>query len=67
MRVKEAEVAAATGKRLLLMFDELFKGTNVKDAYNGTLVVTAAFAKIYRLSFHCFYPYHRGRGGIAGV
>lgn len=26
------------------MFDELFKGTNVKDAYDGTLAVTDAFA-----------------------
>ena len=44
VRVKQAALAAATGKRLLLMFDELFKGTNVKDAYDGTLAVTAAFA-----------------------
>ena len=27
------------------MFDELFKGTNVKDAYDGTLAVTEAFAE----------------------
>jgi DNA mismatch repair ATPase MutS len=26
------------------MFDELFKGTNVKDAYDGTLAVTEAFS-----------------------
>ncbi|PUZ26447.1 DNA mismatch repair protein [Chitinophaga parva] len=45
VRVKEAATAAASGKRLLLMFDELFKGTNVKDAYDGTLAVTAAFAE----------------------
>ncbi|MEC5142954.1 DNA mismatch repair protein [Chitinophaga sp. 212800010-3] len=45
VRVKHAAEAAATGKRLLLMFDELFKGTNVKDAYDGTLAVTAAFAE----------------------
>lgn len=45
VRVKQAAEAAATGKRLLLMFDELFKGTNVKDAYDGTLAVTAAFAE----------------------
>jgi DNA mismatch repair ATPase MutS len=44
VRVKQAAVAAASGKRLLLMFDELFKGTNVKDAYDGTLAVTEAFA-----------------------
>jgi DNA mismatch repair ATPase MutS len=44
MRVKQAAEATASGKRLLLMFDELFKGTNVKDAYDGTLAVTEAFA-----------------------
>ncbi|RAJ76771.1 MutS-like protein [Chitinophaga dinghuensis] len=44
VRVKQAAEAAASGKRLLLMFDELFKGTNVKDAYDGTLAVTEAFA-----------------------
>jgi DNA mismatch repair ATPase MutS len=44
VRVKQAAEAVAGGKRLLLMFDELFKGTNVKDAYDGTLAVTAGFA-----------------------
>jgi len=44
IRVKQAAEAAASGKRLLLMFDELFKGTNVKDAYNGTLAVANGFA-----------------------
>ena len=45
IRVKQAAEATASGKRLLLMFDELFKGTNVKDAYDGTLAVTEAFAE----------------------
>ena len=45
VRVKQAADAASSGKRLLLMFDELFKGTNVKDAYDGTLAVTEAFAE----------------------
>ena len=44
VRVKQAAIGAASGKKLLLMFDELFKGTNVKDAYDGTLAVTEAFA-----------------------
>ena len=44
VRVKQAADAAASGKRLLLMFDELFKGTNVKDAYDGTLAVTEGFS-----------------------
>ncbi|MGE8290915.1 MAG: MutS-related protein [Sphingobacterium sp.] len=45
MRVKEAALAAASGARLMLIFDELFKGTNVKDAYDGTLAVTSEFAE----------------------
>nr|WP_295874784.1 DNA mismatch repair protein [uncultured Chitinophaga sp.] len=45
VRVKQAAEAVSKGQRLLLMFDELFKGTNVKDAYDGTLEVTAAFSK----------------------
>jgi DNA mismatch repair protein MutS len=45
VRVKNAAEATATGKYLLLIFDELFKGTNVKDAYDGTLAVTEAFAE----------------------
>ncbi|QEC45594.1 MutS-related protein [Pseudobacter ginsenosidimutans] len=44
VRVKQAAEAAASGKSLLLMFDELFKGTNVKDAYDGTLAVIEGFA-----------------------
>jgi DNA mismatch repair ATPase MutS len=45
VRVKQAALAASSGKRLLLMFDELFKGTNVKDAYDGTLAVTEGFSE----------------------
>ncbi|NML22396.1 DNA mismatch repair protein [Pseudoflavitalea sp. G-6-1-2] len=45
VRVKNAAEATATGKHLLLMFDELFKGTNVKDAFDGTLAVAEAFAE----------------------
>jgi DNA mismatch repair protein MutS len=44
VRVKQASIAGASGKQLLLMFEELIKGTNVKDAYDGTLAVTEAFA-----------------------
>jgi DNA mismatch repair ATPase MutS len=51
VRVKHAAEAAASGQRLLLMFDELFKGTNVKDAYDGTLAVTAAFAEYHDCLF----------------
>jgi len=33
-------------KRMLVIFDELFRGTNVKDAYDGTLAVITAFSKV---------------------
>jgi DNA mismatch repair protein MutS len=45
VRVRQAAEAAASGKRLMLVFDELFKGTNVKDAYEGTLAITEGFAE----------------------
>ena len=51
VRVKNAADATSTGRRLLLMFDELFKGTNVKDAYDGTLAVTAAFSEYVNCLF----------------
>ena len=51
MKVKQAALAAASGKRLLLMFDELFKGTNVKDAFDGTLAVTEGFSAYQQCLF----------------
>ena len=43
--------AVSEGRRLVVLFDELFKGTNVKDAYHGTLAVTEAFSKYRRCVF----------------
>lgn len=51
LRVKKAAEEVAAGKKLVILFDELFKGTNVKDAYDATLAVTKAFAG-YR---DCFF------------
>jgi len=45
LRVKSAAELVSGGKNMLVLFDELFKGTNVKDAYEGTLEVTRAFAR----------------------
>jgi DNA mismatch repair protein MutS len=50
-RVKTVAEDVSTGKNLLVIFDELFKGTNVKDAYDATLAVTQSFAE-YR---NCFF------------
>ena len=44
LRVKKVAEEASSGKDLVVIFDELFKGTNVKDAYDATLAVTEAFS-----------------------
>jgi len=36
---------------LIIIFDELFKGTNVKDAYDATLAVTQAFSRYKQCGF----------------
>jgi len=44
-RVKQVAEEVGSGKELVVIFDELFKGTNVKDAYDATLAVTTAFSR----------------------
>jgi DNA mismatch repair protein MutS len=51
MRVKLVATEVSSGKRLFVLFDELFKGTNVKDAYDATLVVTQKLAKYRACAF----------------
>jgi DNA mismatch repair ATPase MutS len=46
MRVKKVAESISKSRRLLVIFDELFRGTNVKDAYDATVAVTKAFATI---------------------
>ncbi|MDB5159598.1 MAG: mismatch repair protein, partial [Mucilaginibacter sp.] len=45
LRVKKMAVELSHGKSLFVVFDELFRGTNVKDAHEATVDVTRAFAK----------------------
>jgi len=45
LRVKHVASEVASNKQLLVIFDELFKGTNVKDAYDGTVAIVDAFSK----------------------
>ena len=45
LRVKHVASEVASNKELLIIFDELFKGTNVKDAYDGTVAIINAFSK----------------------
>ncbi len=44
LRVKKMARELGIGKSLFVIFDELFRGTNVKDAYEATVALTTAFA-----------------------
>lgn len=44
LRVKKVATELNAGKSLFVLFDELFRGTNVKDAHEGTVAITKAFA-----------------------
>lgn len=44
LRVKKVAEEVAREKSLVVIFDELFKGTNVKDAYDATVAVTEGFS-----------------------
>ncbi len=43
-RVKKVAESVNQNDRLIVVFDELFRGTNVKDAYDATIAVADAFA-----------------------
>ena len=45
LRVKKAAEEVGKSKDMLVIFDELFKGTNVKDAFDATVAVTESFGK----------------------
>jgi DNA mismatch repair protein MutS len=45
LRIKKVAKELSLSKNLFIIFDELFRGTNVKDAYEATIAITAAFAK----------------------
>lgn len=44
MRVKKVAKSISLSNKLVVIFDELFRGTNVKDAFDATVAVTQAFA-----------------------
>lgn len=50
-RVKSVAERLKEKPDMLIIFDELFRGTNVKDAYEGTLSIVSAFART-NASFH---------------
>ncbi len=45
-RVKEIALKIKEKKKVFVIFDELFRGTNVKDAFDATLLITSKFAEI---------------------
>jgi DNA mismatch repair protein MutS len=44
LRVKQVATELSKGRSLLVIFDELFRGTNVKDAHEATVAITSVFA-----------------------
>jgi DNA mismatch repair ATPase MutS len=44
LRVRKVAAELKSGKSLFIVFDELFRGTNVKDAHEATVAVTQSFA-----------------------
>lgn len=46
LRVKQVAEKINLSQDVFVIFDELFRGTNVKDAYDASLAIIAAFAKV---------------------
>jgi len=51
-RVKDTALKLKEKKKLFVIFDELFRGTNVKDAFDASLLIIQAFAKINKSTFY---------------
>lgn len=51
LRVKKVATYVHEGKNMVVIFDELFKGTNVKDAFDATLTVTRAFQRHHNCQY----------------
>lgn len=45
-RVRDLVIKMNSEKKLFIIFDELFRGTNVKDAYDASLMIISALSKI---------------------
>ncbi len=50
-RVKETALKLRERSRLFVVFDELFRGTNVKDAFDVTLLIIQSFVRIKKSTF----------------
>jgi DNA mismatch repair ATPase MutS len=51
LRLKKMAEHASKTQKLVIIFDELFRGTNVKDAFDATIVIAEAFAKKKNCTF----------------
>jgi DNA mismatch repair protein MutS len=51
LRLKKVAEHVSRTENLVVIFDELFRGTNVKDAYDATVAVTEAFAEKRNCTF----------------
>lgn len=45
-RIRNVAEMLESHPNMLVIFDELFRGTNVKDAYDGTLAIASAFSAV---------------------
>ncbi|MGN6417494.1 MAG: MutS-related protein [Pseudobacter sp.] len=45
LRVKQVAAELSKGKSIFVVFDELFRGTNVKDAHEASVAVALSFAR----------------------
>lgn len=51
-RIKEVAIKLKEKNRLFVIFDELFRGTNVKDAFDASLLIIESFAQIKESTFY---------------
>jgi len=51
-RVKDIAGKISSEKKLVIIFDELFRGTNVKDAFDASLAIVSKIAKIKNNLFY---------------
>lgn len=51
-RVREIASLLSSNKNLVIIFDELFRGTNVKDAYDASLGIISSLAQIHNNLFY---------------
>ncbi len=51
LRVKHVATKMNQSQNMVVIFDELFRGTNVKDAYDASLSIIVAFAKLRKSFF----------------